>query len=259
MFYRIQSFIYIGYIFLTTCVIFVVEDEGMSDFKTLETTHVESQKTTPSVEHSSYHLSQESEAQFTKPSSPALKATTANLSPLQPTQVNTDNADNFGDVKNTSKTSPPDTLDNLNTDENVDSKAPSTSQTQTIPSPIQTTHTQDESDTTSSEIETQKTFPKTTYIPLNSTNKLQDQMTHILPTVSSTKVSPSSLLSSVFVKQNGAGLTSDTIKAKSNVSSVLSVGGDESEQPTVINVNSSTDETDFEMEDKVTKPGTVSL
>ncbi len=258
MFYLMQAFICIGYIFLTTCVIFVIEDEGMSDFKTLETTHVESQRTTPSVKHSSYHSTQESKAQFTKPSSPALKATTANISPLQPTQVNTDNAD-FNNVKNASKTSPPDTLDNLNTDENVASKAPSTSQTQTIPSPIQTTHTQDESDTTSSEIETQKTFPKTTYIPLNSTNKLQDQMTHILPSVSSTKVSPSSLLSSVFVKQNGAGLTSDTIKAKSNVSSVLSVGGDESEQPTVINVNSSTDETDFEMEDKVTKPGTVSL
>ena len=257
MFYGIQVLVCIGHILLTTCLtlIDIADDESTSpsDVSTLETTHVVSDRTTPLVKPSSRYSTHENEAQFTKSSPSTLKTTNANTSPLQPTHANTYNT-NF-DVKDASKTPSTDTLDNLNSDEEIESEAPSShTQTQAIPSTIQKTPTHDQSDKISSGIETKKSILKTTDIALNSTNKLQDQTLYTVPAISPTKVTPSSLLSNVFTKQTDAGLTSDTEKANSNGSSVMSVS-DPSEQPTIINVNSSTDEVDFETEDKDTENG----
>jgi hypothetical protein len=142
------------------------------------------------------------------------------------------------------------TSDSLNSVKEISSNKPSTARV--IPSQIQTTQ-EDESDTASFEINRKNLGLRTTNVPINSTVEPQDKTTHILPTVSPTKVSPSLLLSSVFTKQKIGGSSSDTEKI--NGSSALSVV-DNSEKPTIVSVNSSTDETDFEMADKDTKKST---
>ena len=245
MSYGIQDFICSSCILLITCSILITEDTTTTNANTGETIRVDSDRTTPFTRPSSHYSTQENDGRFSKPTLPTSKATNVNISLLQPTNAKAD--DSNVDVKDASITSP--TSDNLGSDENIASYTPSSAATHFIPSQSKTTHTQDQDDKTPFETETKKTVFETTNVPLNSTNELQAQTTHILPSISPTKASPSTLLSSVFTKQKLAGLTSNTEQI--NGSNALSVA-DTSEQPTIINVNS-TNETGFEMEDTGSK------
>lgn len=217
---------------MTASLIAILDAGGTADLSTQEPTHAESDRTTSLVKESSHHSNEESQTQFTKPDSPTIKETDTNTSPSQPSHANTDNFD--VDVKDTGKTPSTDTLD----------ERPS-SLVSTHTDSVQTTKPHEPSEKLSSEIETQKPIPKTTHIQRNSTTELPQRTIHISPTISPTKVVPSSLLSSVFTKQSDAKLTADA-------GNVISSGPniDTSEQPTVLNVNGSKDEIDFEVDNK---------
>lgn len=170
---------------------------------------------------------------------PTVKETHTNTSPSQFTQTNTDNLD--FNVKESSRMPSKETLGNFN------SEGPA-SHVPTRTDSIQTTQPQEPSEQFLPE--SKKSTPKTTHTPFNSTTKLPLRTIHISPTISPTKVAASSLLSSVFTAQNDAKLTADADNVNSSGPNLAT-----SEQPTVLNVNNSTDEIDFEVDDKDTKKG----
>ena len=230
--YCIQAFACINYILLTASLISTTDAGDTSDISTRKPTQVESHRTTSPVKESSLHSSEESETEFTKPDSPTVKETHTNTSPSQPSHTNTDNFD--VDVKDTGKTPTTDMLD-----DETSIRVP------THTDSIQTTQLREPNEKLSSEIETQKPIPKTTHTQINSTTELPQRTIHISPAIAPTKVVPSSLLSSVFIKQSDAKLTADAGNVMSSSPNV-----DTSEQPTVVNVNGSKDEVDFEVDNK---------